>query len=63
MVPGALKQSGKEDDNFFSSIINSGAVLDESKRVSHMQFCTHDGLFQRVRGVLARQIIVKGTFS
>lgn len=29
MVPGALKQSGKEDDHFFCPIINSAAVLDE----------------------------------
>lgn len=46
MVPGALKNSGKEDDNCFCPIINSTAVLDVNKRVSHMHFCTHSGSLQ-----------------
>lgn len=35
---------------FFGPIINSTAVLDESKRVNHMHCCTRNGLLQR-RGI------------
>lgn len=47
MGPGALKQSGKEDENVFSPMIDSGAVLDQSKRVTicssaHMMVCSRE---------------------
>lgn len=48
MVPGGLKKSGKEDDNFFVPLLTQVLYwMRESKRVSPMHFCS----LQSQRGI------------